>query len=140
MDCWFPSPAPPLTNLANVWSASGSNTWQSCRDAHNSYLCSWRVCPNLCVGPISGSNPLLGFRKSGHLSSKGKPVREFTQRLRFLWRESQSLGAWRPGTALCSLDHTQGISSPRSYCLKTGCLRCKLLLQSLCGCLMAPVE
>lgn len=36
---------------------------------------------NLCVGPTSASNPLLGFRKAGHLHSKGKPAREFTQRL-----------------------------------------------------------
>jgi len=42
--CCFPPRQPqPFTNLCNVLSGSGSNTLQSCRDAHNGYLCAWRV-------------------------------------------------------------------------------------------------
>ena len=37
--CLPPRHPQPFTNLCNVLSGSGSNTLQSCRDAHNGYLC-----------------------------------------------------------------------------------------------------
>lgn len=97
---------------------------------------------NLCVGPISASNPFPGFRKAGLAISgaKGSLVREFTQRLTGFFGRVTKLGSIQTRNTPLQLGPHPRNSSPRFYCLKTGCLRCKLLLQSLGGCLMARVE